>query len=663
MKKKIEGIIKRHPDGYGFFISDCEHPDIFIPKGAMSGVMTNDRVRAVVTGKKDNDRFYGKVSEIISRSHAVVIGKFQKTISGGIIEDGTNRWGSDVYIPTKETLSAESGNLVEAEITHYPTDRQNKIKAKVKKIISEKADDPKYDEMRVIVENKIPHTFNDKIKKEISDIKNLSFNKAKRQNLNIPFVTIDGADAKDFDDAIYINKTPNGFNILVAVADVAHYINEGSALDDEAYRRGFSTYFPNKVVPMLPESLSNNLCSLIPDEERLVLVSDMNIDFKGNVRSYKFYEALITNSNRLTYTKVQDIIEENVNEAEDLKSMLNIAKDAAKILIKKRLQEGSLNLEIEETKLVIDKQGLPVDSQKSMRLFSHRIIEEFMLLANQCVASFFIKNDLETLFRVHESPDKENLQKLEKFMFNFGFQANTKNTQKKLNSFLKKVKNTKYDQVFNIIMLRSLKQACYSPENIGHFGLNFRKYLHFTSPIRRYPDLLVHRQLKKFLSNKAQAKYDVKSFGVHLSSCERRSINAERQLYSIKKARFMKDKISQDFYGIISGVTKFGFFVLLKQYDIDGLVRLESLDGFFIFDENSMCLREKRTRKEYKIGDGVKITVLNADTVSGKIDFLLADSHNGIYKNIKANSKKHKKRKTSKANYKRFRKARISRHN
>ncbi len=665
MKNEIKGIIKRHPDGYGFFVADLDHPDVFIPRAGMYGVMTNDSVSIVVTGRKDRGRLYGKITKIIERSESTVMGKFLRYKNGGLIEDSSNRWGSDIYISKENTLDAENGDLVEAEITNYPSVRNRKIIAKVTKVIGN-ADNPIYDEKRVIVENKIPDVFNKKVENEISHLTKITKeDRQKRKKLNLPFVTIDGVDAKDFDDAIYIKATTSGFNIVVAIADVSHYVIQDTAIDDEAYRRGFSSYFPNSVIPMLPEKLSNNICSLKPSEERLAVVADMQIDFKGIVKSSKFYEAIITNSKRLTYAQAQDIIDKNASCNKEVDELLTIARDATKILVKKRMSSGSLDLDIEETKLIIDKAGNPIDSQKSKRLFAHRIIEEFMLLTNQTVAKFLKKNSVQTLHRIHETPDKENLAKIGKFMFNIGHQVliKEKSLQKQINKLLKQVKNTQFDQVFNIIILRSLKQACYSPESIGHFGLNFEDYLHFTSPIRRYPDLTIHRQLKKCLFKSKQEKYDLKAMSEHLSACERRAINASRQLIGIKKARLMQGKISQEFDGMISGVTKFGIFVLLRNYDVDGLVKIETLDGYFVFDEESMCLREKNTKKEYKIGDKVRIIVAHADIDSGRIDFELLGSKNGNHKNIKATGKKHKKRKKAKTNIRRVRKARSTRHN
>ncbi len=664
MKKEIKGIIKRHPDGYGFFIANCEHPDIFIPRRGMFGVMTNDSVLVQVAGRKDDNRLYGKITQITERSETIVVGKFLKLLSGGLIEDSSNRWGSDIYISKDDTLGSDDGDLVEAEIIKYPSVNNKKIVAKVAKIIG-RAGNPLFDEKRVIVENKIPNTFNKKVEKEVSGltVEITNGERKRRKTLELPFVTIDGLDAKDFDDAIYVKRKSYGFNVVVAIADVSHYVKADTAIDDEAYRRGFSSYFPNSVIPMLPEKLSNNICSLKPDVERLALVADIQMDFKGDVKSSNFYEAIIVNSKRLTYAEAQDIIDNNKESYDQIEELLQTAKDVANILVKKRMNAGSLDLDLEETKLIIDKAGNPIDCQKSKRLFAHRIIEELMLLTNQTAARFLRVNEIQTLNRVHEAPDKEDLEKISKFMFNLGHQPliKTSSLQQQINKLLKKVKNTQFDQIFNIIILRSLKQACYLSEGIGHFGLNFKDYLHFTSPIRRYPDLVVHRQLKSVLFKTTQDKYDYKGMAEYLSSCERRAVQAERQLMSIKKARLMKEKISQEFDGMISGLTKFGMFVLLKIFDVDGLVRLETLDGYFNYDEDTMCLRSKN--KIYKIGDKVKIIVVQADTDSGKIDFVLAGSKNGNYKNIKTGSKKHKKRKTSKTNSGRIRKARISRRN
>lgn len=629
------GTVKRHPDGFGFFIpEDPNIPDVYIPKQYMNGVMTNDKVEVGIYPEPGGRRYRGEVLKIIERAFIDVIGTYREMNDQyGVILDTNNNWGANLSIPKKWALSAKPNDLVVARVMGYPTDKEPFL-GKVTEVLGD-GNDPLYDIKKVIINHKIPHTFSGAIEKESQEFDH-DLNPAKfkhRKDLtNIPLITIDGKTAKDFDDAIFVEQTNTGFHLIVAIADVSHYVKIGSAIDTEAYERGTSVYFPNFVVPMLPEILSNELCSLKPDVYRLCVAADMHFDFQGHIVKSEFYEGVMKSHARVTYGEAQEIIDGNdLPQFSHVKDMILKAADLAKILMNKRFQAGSLDLEIPETELIIDELGNPVDILRAERIFAHRLIEEMMLIANVEVAKFIGRNNGQVLYRIHEPPKLEKIEALNIHLHNFGSQQKltTKNLQKNLGKALREFEGQPEETILNILILRSMNQAKYSPDNVGHFGLGFEDYCHFTSPIRRYPDLIVHRVLKNILRIPG---YDIpvdttlETAGTFLSACEQRSVKAERQLQSVKKARFIQKYLGQEFEGIISSVTKFGIFVLLRQFDVDGLVKIEDLgDDHFLFIEEKMMLKGKRSGKEYKLGDIVRIQVVSADVELGQINFILDD--------------------------------------
>ncbi|MCB0356669.1 MAG: ribonuclease R, partial [Bdellovibrionales bacterium] len=632
---------KRHPDGFGFLIPlDIEHPDVYIPRKSMYGVMTNDKVEVQVRPEPDGERFRGSITKILERGITQVLGRFHpKNKTEGMLFDHSHGWGTNMEVQVPEQMSVKDGDLVSVEIKSYPDSPQG-FKGVVKRVLGDSLD-PNTDNMRMLFAHEIPFEFSEDAVKEVDkysdEVEEEDFKD--RQDLRQDmFITIDGSTAKDFDDAVEVTIKDKGFRLKVAIADVSHYVKPGDPIDHDAYIRGTSTYFPGFVAPMLPEKLSNHLCSLRPHVPRLALVADIAIDFQGEIQSTQLYEAVIESKARVTYGEAQEVIDGNTPEKlKHVEAFIQRAADLAKILMAKRYKEGSLNLEIPETEVELDEAGYPIDIIKSERLFSHKIIEEMMLIANVAVARFLNNKNIESIYRVHEPPKEEDVKKLEMYIHNFGKGKNALSggkLQKKITKALQMFKDMPQEHILNILTLRSMSQAQYSSLNIGHFGLGFSDYVHFTSPIRRYPDLMVHRQVKSVICPEkgygSAATVDVSTAGSFLSACEQRSVKAERQLVSIKKARFMEKFVGSDFEGIISSVTKFGVFVLLRQYDIDGLVRLESLgDDYFEFDEENLYLRGKKTGKTYQLGDSLKVICAQVDSQDGRIDFVIF--HEGRY--------------------------------
>lgn len=661
IQKSFTGIIKRHPDGFGFFIPEINDiPDIFIED--VSGVMTNDRVLARITGcrprhsfkkesrmrarskdsfkssqakkEKDENRWFGEILKILERYREFVVGRFiQQDNLNGYLVDQHHHWGEALKIPHGQTLNAKSDDMVRVKILQYPSIHQS-FTGKVVQIIGS-ADDPLCDIKKVVFEHHIPDEFHSNIKKELLQIPNRvqAKDKINRKDLtSLHFITIDGITAKDFDDAIYVDVTSHGFHALIAIADVSYYVKPGTYIDKQAYQRGNSTYFPNYVIPMLPEKLSHGICSLNPSVERLAFVADLELSLQGDLLSTQFYEAVIKTYARTTYKEIQSFLDHQSphSRLSKIKNIIFNARNLAKILLSQRLAKCSLDLDLSETHLTVDEDGYAVDIQQAKRLFSHRIIEELMLLANVAVANFLTKHKMPAIYRVHEHPDQEHIILLNHFLKHLGYQKKIRKNRmnQQVNYVLKQFKLTQYEPILHIMILRAMKQACYSAKTVGHFGLGFPHYTHSTSPIRRYSDLIVHRQLKQKLGLQSHRHKDMNdetlnSIGNHLSACEQRSVKAERQVMAIKKARLMENLISQSFTGVITSITRFGIFILLPEFEVDGLLRLSDLEkGSFIFDNNYLYLRSRRTNKIYHIGDLLRVVIDKVDVDSGKINFI-----------------------------------------
>lgn len=645
----VTGTVKRHPDGFGFLLpDDASVPDVYISRQYMSGVMSNDRVEVEVFRSRPKDgggdrgeRLFGEVKRILSRAHARVVGRYLPVDRRyGVIQDDGRGWGMDLRVLTEDSMGAQEGDWVAVEILEYAS-QDRPLTGRVVRILGD-VEDPLNDIIRVIHERHIPDDFSLQAQREAvalgTEVRKEDC--VGREDLrDLPLITIDGATARDFDDAVYAESAANGFRLIVAIADVSHYVKPGSAIDEDAYLRGTSVYFPNHVVPMLPEELSNELCSLKPEVDRLCFACEIHLDWQGVIRNYRFFEGVMRSQARVTYGEAQEVIDDEINDRMRSlpKVVANIKRcgDLAKILMAKRFREGSLDLELPETQVVVDDSGETTDIVRSTRLFAHRLIEELMLITNVCTARFFEDQRLHGIYRIHDEPDLEKIKTLERMMWNLlGPAGKVKglhghDLQKRMTKALQVASQKPGGQVLNMLALRAMSQAQYSEENIGHFGLGFSHYSHFTSPIRRYPDLIAHRLIKAVLvdryRNQGMEREEIAAAAQHLSACEQRAVKAERQVLSIKKARFIRRYIGETLEGAITSVTKFGLFVTLRDFEVDGLLRLESLgNDRWVFDEPSMRLFGRRTGRVFKLGDHLRVEVLAADVSTGKIDFALA---------------------------------------
>lgn len=635
-KTLLTGLIKRHSDGFGFLIPDnVEHADVYISKHSMIGIMTNDRVFVEVFKSRGQDRYHGEIIRVISRGTETVVGRLTRLNDHWFqILDESKGWGQDLRIKAEDILSAKVGDLVEVKILHYPQEG-TPFSGHVIDVLGN-AEDPLTDIKRVLRSQNIPDEFSPRTLAEVAPLNEDPSPedwKKRRSLMDIPLITIDGATAKDFDDAVFTQITEEGFRLIVAIADVSHYVKPGTALDEDAYQRGTSVYFPNFVVPMLPEVLSNGLCSLKPHVPRLCMVADMRFDFQGQMVGSEFYEAVMKSHARVTYGEAQEIIEGTpIEKFRSVQDTILRCTDLAKVLMARRFREGSLDLNISQTVLEIDASGNPIDVQKSERLFAHRLIEELMLAANVAVAQFIESKELGGIYRIHEDPSPDAIKMLEVYLHNLGSKVSLSSgkLQKQLTKILEHFADHAEEQIINILTLRSLSQAKYSSNNIGHFGLGFQSYTHFTSPIRRYPDLIVHRLLKHFVVSSKIYPFpeveDLTTAGNMLSASEQRAVKCERQFMSIKKARFLQKFVGQEFTGLVSSVARFGVFVLLREFDIDGLVKLENLgDDRWTFDEDNLRLVGDRSHQVYKLGQILKVKVLSVDVELGQINFDLDD--------------------------------------
>jgi ribonuclease R len=642
------GKFVAHRKGYGFVESDEEFTqDLFIPKDDINGALHNDRVMAeIVTPATEDKRAEGKVIKIIKREVTRVVGLFQENKSFGFVVPDDKKFNQDIFIPKRGFNGAKNDDKVVCEITLWPQENR-KPEGKIIEVLGKKGERG-VEIDSIIRAHGLPEEFPKKVIDEANYVssQDLEDEIARRLDLrHLDIFTIDGEDAKDLDDAISIEVLPNGnYKLGVHIADVTHYVREKSKLDKEALKRATSVYLVDKVIPMLPKQLSNGVCSLNPFEDKLTLSCIMEIDENGKVVNSEIAETVINSKARMTYTEVSDILEKDdeklkqtfAKQVEDFKN----AEKLARILMKRRERRGAIDFDFPEAKIILNREGKVVDIKCYERRISNKMIEEFMLVANETVAEHFYWLQLPFVYRIHETPSAEKMEDLNKFIATFGYhiKGDLEDVHpKEIQSLVEKIKGTKEEESISTIALRSMKQAKYSPQCIGHFGLAAKYYCHFTSPIRRYPDLQIHRIIKEQLNNKLnnkrqeQLSHIVEYASTQSSERERAAELAERDVHDFYKACYMADKVGQEFDGVVSSVTSFGMFVELEN-TVEGLIRLANMrDDYYIYNQETYTIMGERSHKTFKIGDTVRIKVDNVNVDFREIDFALIskleDSH------------------------------------
>ena len=625
--------------GFGFVVIEGENEDIFIPENATKGAMHGDKVTIMLSSEKTGKRQEGMVLQILERGMKEIVGTFQKSKAFGFVIPDNQKFVHDIYIPKEHTKGAVTGHKVVVTVTNYG-DTDHSPEGRVIEIIGH-SNDPGVDIMSVLKAYDLPVEFPkdvfrvlDFVPDEIdpSEIKN------RLDIRELQTVTIDGEDAKDLDDAISLTKEGDIYRLGVHIADVTHYVKEGAALDKEALKRGTSVYLVDRVIPMLPHKLSNGICSLNPGVDRLALSCFMDIDAKGNVISHKIAETVIRSDRRMTYTNVSRIIEDEdrelIKEYEELVPMFRLMLELSEILKGRRHKRGAINFDFPESKIIVDLNGKPVEIRAYERNKATKIIEEFMLIANETVAEDYFWQEIPFLYRTHDNPDEEKIRALAIFINNFGYTIKVGNEDihpKELQKLLNKIEDTPEEALISRLTLRSMKQAKYTVANTGHFGLSAKYYSHFTSPIRRYPDLQIHRIIKENLNGKLnedrRAHYEKILFEVanHSSKTERRADEAEREVEKMKKVEYMMDHIGETFEGVISGITNWGIYVELPN-TVEGMVRVSEMDDdYYIYDQERYQMVGEHTKKTYKLGQTVTVEVISADKLLRTIDFAFVE--------------------------------------
>ena len=633
----VTGYFEAHREGYGFVVP--EKPggrDIFIPRGASLGAMDNDRVIARVESRR---RRGGRVVRILQRAQIRVVGRLEVTRHAAYVRPRDKSIAFDLYVAPGEIGKAGDGDKVIAEIVTYPTDKRPPT-GRIIKVI-ERPGDPKEEIEAIIDEFGLPRRF----PKPVTDESKLLRGKEKeeegrrkRKDLRgLPTVTIDGERARDFDDAVSVALTEHGYRLWVHIADVGFYVTWGSVIDVEARKRGTSVYLPDRVIPMLPKELSEDLCSLRPKVERLAFTVEMDFDRYGHRTARSFYPSVIKSDERMTYTTVRKIlVDQDPEERERYGHLLRdfeLMGELCGLLRANRLERGSLDFDLPEPEIVLDLQGNPEAIMRAERNFAHMIIEEFMIAANESVAEYLEGGGIPSLYRIHEEPDPMKLEDIMRVLKTLGKTGRkTLKRPKDFSDVLKAMKNTPQEEVVNYIVLRSLKQARYSPVNVGHFGLASESYTHFTSPIRRYPDLVVHRVLrevlwKRRLSDKRieELQSMLPDIAFNSSRMERVSDEAEREVVDAMRAWFMRDRVGEEFDAKIVGVTPYGLRVRLKEFYVDGFLHVSYMtDDFYQFNDRNMTIYGRNTKKVFKIGQEVRLRVDRVDLEEREIIFGLA---------------------------------------
>ena len=674
---EIEGVIQGHRDGHGYVVRDDGEGDIYLPPNEMRAVLHRDRVKARIVRYDRKGRPEGRVVEIIERPTQPIIGRLLHESGVWLVAPEDKRYGQDVLIPKGATGTAKTGQVVVVELTEPPSLYGQPV-GRVKEVLGE-IDDPGMEIEIAVRKYGVPHEFSDAciaLARSLPDKVRPADRRRRVDLTDIPLVTIDGEDARDFDDAVYCEPTKvgrgkgnAGWRLLVAIADVSHYVQTGSAIDIDAYERATSVYFPRRVIPMLPEKLSNGLCSLNPDVDRLCMVCDMLITAAGEIQGYQFYPAVMHSHARFTYTEVAAILgntrgPEAARRKERVPDLLNL-HDVFRALLKAREARGAVDFETTETQIVCDENGRIEQIVPRVRNDAHRLIEEAMLAANVCAADFIQQSAHPGVFRVHEGPTPEKREILRQYLkaMAVGMTIGEEPTPGDFQRIAEATKDRPDAQQIHTMLLRSMQQAIYTPFNSGHFGLAYDAYTHFTSPIRRYPDLLVHRVIKAILggeryqlpalptpgeaheklARRLAARANApgqkpkkagpaptrelqawEAAGLHCSANERRADEASRDVEAWLKCKFMRDHLGEEYSGVVSTATSFGIFVTLDQLYVEGLVHITELGGeYFKFDEARQELRGERTGIRYAIGTRVRVQVSRVDLDGRRIDFRL----------------------------------------
>ncbi len=653
-RNTVRGRLRCNARGrFGFVETDGDEEDIFIGRDDFGDAIDGDIVDCEVLKRQDSHHTReGRIIAVAERGNVNITGVITKKTDDVFYIKPDND-GIFARVTAPESELCQKGDRVVLKIEEY---KKGDIFGRVTVNLG-RADELKSCVEATIIRHGIKTEFDAATLAEVEGVPGSVTDISGRRDLRNELIfTIDGDDARDFDDAVSLEMLPNGnYRLGVHIADVTHYVNENSALDNEAFLRGTSVYLPDRVIPMLPVELSNGICSLNPNVDRYTLSVVMELDSSGGVVSHELFKAVINSSHRLTYNIVADMLEGDERLRKKYSTVypvLTRMQKLAAILNKKREERGSINFDFPEAKVVVDKGGEPIDIIKEERRISHKMIEEFMLVANETVAEYAFWAELPFIYRVHEPPEAEKIEAFSRFIHNFGlgFRGRVDKEEgihpKAMQAVLEKIKGSPEEEMISKYMLRSLMKAAYKPENLGHFGLAAKYYCHFTSPIRRYPDLMIHRILKAFLDGKSLAEFGgvVDAAAENSSKTERTAELCERDVDDIMKARFMSGFLGECFEGKVSGVTKFGIFVELEN-TVEGLLRLENMhDDYYEYDEERRVVRGSRKRKEYKIGDDLDVMVVRCDVMSGSIDFLTADAD---FKDVnKFHEKRKKERKT-----------------
>ena len=641
--KRFTGIFQAHPRGFGFVIQEGVENDVFISEENINGAFQGDEVEFIITKSQEaGRRTEGKIVRILSHSTTKIVGLYEKCKSYGFVRPDNQRILSDIYIPEGKEKGAMTGHKVVVSLTSYGGERM-KPEGVVTEIIGH-INDPGTDIISIVKGFDLPMEFPERVMnqaervaKEVSEA-----DRAGRMDLrDWKMVTIDGEDAKDLDDAVSLTKDGENYQLGVHIADVTNYVQERSALDREALNRGTSVYLVDRVIPMLPHKLSNGICSLNAGEDRLALSCIMTVNPKGEVVDHVIAETVVRVDERMSYTSVAKILEkqdaEERKKYEEFVPMFEQMAELSHILRTRRKQRGSIDFDFPETKMILDENGRPIEIRPYERNVATKLIEDFMLLANETVAEEYFWRELPFLYRTHEAPDEEKMKKLSTFINNFGYHIHMGNEVRpmEVQKLLGKVEGTPEEALISRLALRSMKQAKYTPENTGHFGLAAKYYTHFTSPIRRYPDLQIHRIIKENIRGRLKeervAHYEkiLPEVAMQAGVTERRAEEAERETIKLKKVEYMKERIGEEFEGVISGITKWGAYVELPN-TIEGLVHVMNMrDDHYEYWEEQYELIGEHTRNVYKLGQVVRVRVLGVDRLQRTIDFEFCENEEG----------------------------------